>query len=127
MECGYPAGKYQRSPFPASPMNMVPSGLRHVTRAFPYSIMAHSSAVCQCSSRKLPAVRRILTPARSLELGSTLTETLLVQPPSSTRLVVRSKEYHIGSMCPWSVGGGRFEFGFSSSRGLFSGPGLLEE
>src|SRR6267154_2370203 len=40
MECGYPAGKYQRSPFPASPMNMVPSGLRHVTRAFPYSILA---------------------------------------------------------------------------------------
>src|ERR1700736_3082164 len=30
-------------------------------------------------------------------------------------------------MCPWSVGGGKFEFGFSSRSGLFSGPGSLKE
>src|SRR5467141_2111506 len=86
IECGNPAGKYQRSPLPTSPRNTVPSGLRQVTRAFPYSIMAHSSAVCQCSSRKLPAVSRILTPAMSFEEGRTLFVTWLVQPPSSTRL-----------------------------------------
>src|SRR5712692_777840 len=86
MEWGNPAGKYQRSPSPTSPINTVPSGLRQVTRAFPYSMKAHSSAVCQCSSRKLPAVSRILTPARSFEDGNTFCVTSFVQPPSSIRL-----------------------------------------
>jgi hypothetical protein len=31
------------------------------------------------------------------------------------------------SLTPWSVGGGVLEFGFSSRRALFSGPGLLKE
>jgi len=85
MEWGNPAGKYQRSPLPTSPINTVPSGLRQVTRAFPYSMKDHSSAVCQCSSRKLPAVSRILTPARSFEDGNTFCVTSFVQPPSSIR------------------------------------------
>src|SRR5712671_3274458 len=82
IECGYPAGKYQRSPLPTSPTNTVPSGFRTLSRAFPFSMKAHSLAVCQCSSRKLPAVRRILTPAMSFEDGNSLCVTSFVQPPS---------------------------------------------
>jgi hypothetical protein len=31
----------------------------------------------------------------------------------------------MGTRSPWSVGGGVLEFGFSSRRALFSGPGRL--
>src|SRR5882762_5315261 len=82
IECGNPAGKYQRSPLPTSPRNTVPSGFKTLKRAFPFTIKAHSLAVCQCSSRKLPAVRRILTPAISFEAGNSLCVTWFVQPPS---------------------------------------------
>src|SRR3984885_5560951 len=69
----------------------------------------------------------MLTPAMSLEEGRTRSVTSWVHPPSSTRFFTRSKEYQIGTTSPWSVGGGVLEFGFKSSRDLFSGPGSLEE
>src|SRR5579862_3040558 len=41
---------------------------------------AHSAAVCQCSSRTPPAVRRMSTPAMLLETGSSRTVTSRDQP-----------------------------------------------
>jgi hypothetical protein len=70
IEWGAPAGKSHRSPAKTSSMNIAPSGVNTVTRALPVSISAHSSARCQCSSRKLPLISRILTPATSLDTSS---------------------------------------------------------
>ena len=42
-------------------------------------------------------------------------------------LCARSNEYQMVPTSPLSVGGGVFEFGFSSSSVLFSGPGSLAE
>ena len=46
-----------------------PSSSSAVIRAFPLSMIAHSAAWCQCSSRIPPATRRMFTPAISLEIG----------------------------------------------------------
>ena len=125
IECGMPAGKYHRSLFPISSRNIFPSGCITLTRALPASIMAHSLARCQCSSRNDPAVSRIVTPARSFDGGSSRSVTWCVQPPASSRLGVMSKEYHVGPGFPVSVNGGLLESGFSASSGAFSGPGSL--
>src|SRR5579863_5643436 len=69
----------------------------------------------------------MLTPVRSVEEGSSRWVTWCVQPPSSMRLCARSNEYQIGPTSPWSVGGGAFELGFSSSNILFSWAGSLED
>jgi pimeloyl-ACP methyl ester carboxylesterase len=59
----------ERSPAWISSMNIDPSAPKRVTRAEPVSIYAHSSAVCQCSSRKAPLSIRMFTPAISVERG----------------------------------------------------------
>ncbi len=45
IECGKPAGKYQRSPLETSPIKFPPSVSRAVTRALPSSMYAHSAWV----------------------------------------------------------------------------------
>src|SRR5271167_4679675 len=59
-ECGWPAGKYQRSPSLTSATYGRPSASRTVTRQLPYVMIAHSAAWCQCNSLMPPAVSRML-------------------------------------------------------------------
>jgi hypothetical protein len=77
-----PAVNSHRSPGSTSSTNIALSEVNKVTRALPVSISAHSSARCQCSSRKLPLVSRILTPAISFDTGSSRVVTWWVQPSS---------------------------------------------
>ena len=81
-----PVGKYQSSSFFTSATKLFPSASIAVIRAVPYSMIAHSPAACQCSSRTPPAVSRMLTPAIALETGSSRTVTSRDQPPLKTRL-----------------------------------------
>src|SRR6202008_880308 len=55
-ECGWPAGKYQRSPSLTSATYGLPKASRTVTRQLPYVMIAHSAAWCQCNSLMPPAV-----------------------------------------------------------------------
>src|SRR5207248_9185831 len=48
----------------------------------PVNMMAHSPAVCQCSSRTPPAVSLMFTPASVLETGNSRTVTSRDHPPS---------------------------------------------
>ena len=79
-------GKYQRSPSVTSATKLLPSKSIAVMRAFPYSMNAHSAAVCQCSSRMPPAVSLMSTPAIDLETASSRTVTSRDHPPSCIRL-----------------------------------------
>src|SRR5580658_4140552 len=92
-------------------------------RALPFSMMAHSASTCQWSSRTPPAVSRISTPAMVVEIGNSRAVTWRVQPPLSTRLRAREKEYLNGFTVPLSVDGDHSESGFSAARGRFCGPG----
>ena len=125
IECGNPEGKYHKSPRSTSSMNIFPLGCITVTRAFPVSMIAHSSARCQCSSRKAPAVSRMFTPARSFDCAISRSVTWCVHPPACRRFAVKAKEYQNGGGFPLSVKGGRFASGLRSNSTLFSGPGSL--
>lgn len=48
-----------------------------------------------------------------------------VQPPFSTRLCARLKEFQAEPKSPWSVGGGMSVLGFSSRSGLFFWAGFF--
>jgi hypothetical protein len=124
-ECGTPVGKYQRSPAVTSPTNVDPSKFNAVSRQLPLSISAHSSALCQWSSRMPPAVSRMFTPAISVEIGKSCTFTWRDQPPSWTRRCIMENE--LQNICgnPRSVGGGVKLFGLSAFSASFSGPGSL--
>src|SRR5258706_16251628 len=89
-------------------------------------MMAHSPAVCQCSSRTPPAVRRMLTPAIDLETGNSRTVTSRDHPPSYTRLLARENGYlKVGTKLLESVGGGQVESGFCVSPSRLEGPGSV--
>src|ERR1700728_385515 len=125
MEWGIPVGKYQRSPSVMSVTKLLPSASSPVMRAFPYSMMAHSAAVCQCSSRMPPAVNRMSTPAIDFETASSRTVTSRDHPPSCMRLCESAKGYLKVWTPPASVGGGKKESGFWVSSGALPGPGAL--
>src|SRR5271154_7437244 len=86
---------------------------------------AHSAAVCQCSSRTPPLVRRISTPARVFETASSRWVTSRDQPPSCRRLWAKAKGYLKVCTPPASVDGGLKESGFWASRTELTGPGSL--
>src|SRR6267143_2925332 len=110
MECGIPVGKYQRSYFFTSATKLLPSASIAVIRAFPYNMMDHSPAVCQCSSRTPPAVSLMFTPAIVLEMGSSRMVTSRDHPPSYARLFARENGYlKVGTKLLESVPGGHAE------------------
>src|SRR6202163_4636260 len=97
-----------------------------VILAVPWSIIAHSSAVCQCSSRTPPAVSLMFTPAMDFETGSSRTVTSRDHPPSSVRLVAKENGYlKFGTKLLESVQGGHVESGFCASRPALVGPGSV--
>src|SRR6266436_8580401 len=111
-----PLGKYHKSFFVTSATKLLPSASIAVIRAVPYNMIAHSPAVCQCSSRTPPAVSLIFTPAMDFETGSSRTVTSRDQPPSYTRLFARENGYlNDGTRVLESVPGGHAESGFWAS------------
>src|SRR5229473_5437851 len=110
IEWGTPLGKYHRSFFFTSATKLLPPASMAVIRAVPYSMIAHSPAVCQCSSRTPPAVSLIFTPAIDFETGNSRTVTSRDHPPSYTRLLAREKGYlNVGTKLLESVPGGHAE------------------
>src|SRR5208283_2669615 len=93
MECGIPLGKYQRSPSVTSLTKLLPPASPPVMRAFPYSIMDHSAAVCPCSSLTPPLVTLMAPPAVGLETGRSGTVASRDLPPSCTGLRETAKGY----------------------------------
>src|SRR6266481_9219051 len=86
-------------------------------------MMAHSPAVCQCSSRNPPAVSLMLTPARVFETGSSRTVTSRDHPPSYVRLFAKEKGYlKFCTRLFESVLGGQIESGFCPSNVGLDGP-----
>src|SRR6266513_4640667 len=89
-------------------------------------MMAHSPAVCQCSSRTPPAVSLMFTPARVFETGSSRTVTSRDQPPSYVRLFAKENGYlKFWTRLLESVLGGQIESGFWPSSARLAGPGSL--
>src|SRR6266513_5852170 len=89
-------------------------------------MMAHSPAVCQCSSRTPPAVSLMFTPARVFETGSSRTVTSRDQPPSYVRLFAKENGYlKFWTRLLESVSGGHIESGFWPSSTASAGPGSL--
>ena len=64
-----------------------------------------------------------LYPGQVFDMGSSLSVTCRVQPPSSMRLCASAKEYLNGSTVPLSVSGDHTELGFSASRAVLFSPG----
>jgi tetratricopeptide (TPR) repeat protein len=104
IECGIPAGKFQRSPSPTSAMKLRSSWSIAVMRARPASVNAHSASLCQCSSRIPPAFRRMFTPASCVATGSSRTVTSRAQPPVRRRLRAAANENLRFGIVPESVG-----------------------
>src|SRR5271170_8427695 len=121
-----PGGKYHNSFSLTSVTKLLPSASMQVIRAVPYSMKAHSAAVCQCSSRTPPAVRRMSTPARVLETASSRCVTSRDQPPSCIRLCANEQGHLKVCTPPASVIGGLFESGLAASIAGLVGPGSLE-
>src|SRR4051812_40236928 len=89
-------------------------------------MMAHSAAVCQCSSRTPPAVSRMFTPAREVETGSSRTVTSRDQPPSYVRLFASEDGYlKVGTRLFDSVAGGQVDSAFCPSSTGLLGPGSV--
>src|SRR3954466_13348609 len=89
-------------------------------------MIAHSPAVCQCSSRTPPAVSLMLTPAMDVETGSSRTVTSRDQPPSYVRLFARENGYlKVGTRLLESVSGGHVESAFCPSSVALPGPGSV--
>src|SRR6267378_2292267 len=87
-------------------------------------MIAHSPAVCQCSSRTPPAVSLMFTPAMDFETGNSRTVTSRDHPPSYVRLFARENGYlNVGTRLLESVFGGHAESGFCESRSGLVGPG----
>src|SRR5207237_6589200 len=125
IECGIPGGKYHKSPSLVSPTKLFPSASMQVMRVVPYSMYAHSAAVCQCNSRTPPAVSRMFTPASDFETASSRTVTSRDHPPSWTLLCAIEKGYLNVGTPPASVGGGFTESAFYASRAGFFCTGSL--
>src|ERR1700730_9580904 len=68
-ECGWPAGKYQRSPSLTSATYGRPTASRTVTQQLPYVMIAHSAACFQCNPVMPPALGRMLTPVIVSEIA----------------------------------------------------------
>ncbi len=88
-------------------------------------MIAHSAAVCQCSSRIPPAVRRMFTPAIAFDTGSSRTVTSRDHPPSKVRRFESENGYLKVGTPPESVSGGTLTSGFALSRDLSVGPGSV--
>src|ERR1044072_3392104 len=89
-------------------------------------MMAHSLAMCQCSSRNAPAVSLMLTPARVLDTGSSRTVTSRDHPPSYVRLFAKENGYlKFWTRLLESVTGGHVESGFWPSSIGLAGPGSV--
>src|SRR5215468_7784314 len=106
MEWGIPGGKNHKSSSFTSVTKLFPSESMQVMRAVPYSMKAHSDAVCQCNSRTPPAVNRMFTPASVLETASSLCVTSRDHPPSCWRLCEIENGYLKVCTPPASVSGG---------------------
>lgn len=117
--------EYQRSPSTVSATKLFPSLSMAVTRAWPYSMMAHSAALCQCSSRTPPAVNLMSTPASVVEMGSSRTVTSCDHPPSYIRLCAIENGYLNCGIAPASEIGGNIALGLRRSSSTFVGPGSL--
>src|ERR1700722_5080332 len=126
MEWGMPGGKNHRSFSLTSVTKLLPSRSMQVMRAFPYSMKAHSEAVCQCSSRQPPAGRRMSTPARVLDTASSRCVTSRDPPPSCKPLCAMEKGYLNVCTPPASVETGLLELGLAASMAGLVGPGSLE-
>src|SRR5216683_2123041 len=124
-ECGWPAGKYHRSPSLTSATYGRPSASRTVTRQLPYVMIAHSAAWCQCNSLMPPAVNRMLTPAIVSEIAKSFCVTSRAQPPFCTRFGALLNEAQSIGMPPTSVGGGNCADGNCLARASLCGPGSL--
>ncbi len=122
IECGSPAGKNHRSPSPTSSTKFRPFSSTSVTRAVPFSISAHSLALCQCSSRIVPASSRMFTPAISLEIGSSRIVVSRVHPPGCSRMWLSANDHFMFGTDPRSVRGGAIRSGFWRSSGTLRGP-----
>src|SRR5277367_2431492 len=125
MECGIPGGKNHSSSLVTSVTKLFPCKSMQVIRASPYSMIAHSAAVCQCSSRTPPAVNRMSTPAKLFDTASSRCVTSRDHPPSCSRLCAKENGYLKVCTPPASVGCGLFALGFCASSTEFLGPGSL--
>src|SRR5882757_8650419 len=72
-----------------------------------------------------PAFRRMLTPARVLEIPNSRCVTCRVQPPEDWRMCPSAKEKRRFGSVPESVDGGLSMSGFSRSRVRSRGPGSV--
>src|SRR6266404_291155 len=88
-------------------------------------MIAHSAAVCQCSSRIPPAFSLMLTPAIVFETGSSRTVTSLDHPPANTRLFERENGYLQVGTPPASDTRGMLVSVLALSRALSVGPGSV--
>src|SRR5216683_3661251 len=89
-------------------------------------MIAHSPAVCQCSSRTPPAVSLMFTPAIDFDTGNSRAVTSRDHPPSYARLFARENGYlNVGTKLLESVPGGHAESGFCASIAEFVGPGSV--
>ncbi len=122
IECGIPAGKYQRSPSWTSAMKLRPCGSTAVTRALPTSMYCHSASLCQCSSRIAPGSRRMFTPAIAVATGSSRVVTSRAHPPFDNRLRAAANENLRLGTVPESVYGDASRSGFCRSSGRLRGP-----
>src|ERR1700730_9956168 len=122
-ECGWPAGKYQRSPSPTSATYGRPAASRTVTRQLPYVMIAHSEAWCQCNSLIPPAVNRMLTPVIVSEIAKSCCVTCRAQPPFWTRFGALLNEAQSIGMPPTSVAGGDCAEGNCLPIASLCGPG----
>src|SRR5712671_4656390 len=89
-------------------------------------MIAHSPAVCQCSSRTPPAVSLMFTPAIDFDTGNSRAVTSRDHPPSYARLFARENGYlKVGTKLLESVPGGHAESEFCASSDGFVGPGSV--
>src|SRR6267154_22331 len=95
--------------------------MRHV----PYVTYAHSAKVCQCSSRRPPAVNRMLTPAMVSEIWKSYCVTCRAQPPFWIRFGALLKDAQNCGMSPTSVGGGEDAAGNRAASAALCGLGSV--
>src|SRR6266404_2287403 len=92
--------------------------MRHV----PYVTYAHSAKVCQCSSRRPPAVSRMLTPEMVSEIWKSACVTCRAQPPFWMRFGALLNDAQNCGMSFVSVAGGDEAAGNWSAIAGLCGP-----
>src|SRR6266853_642873 len=91
----------------------------------PYVTYAHSAKVCQCSSRRPPAVSRILTPEMVSEIWKSACVTCRAQPPFWIRFGALLNDAQNCGMSFVSVAGGDDAAGNWSAIAGLCGPGSV--